>query len=319
MAELTGNAKLRRQLERIAQARMYFRYPTVDPEGFRQMKLASEIDNRTAHFPLAQGTYVIANIREAWWMELPAFLKDDVTVGAAQQCLADNQYFPRLAARAKDNDTLGMMRNVDEYAVVKARPPSKYRLPMSDGQPDFVFSDEENAVLALKHGEQRLFVNFYFRQEFGVSGVARILDLTPTTMRIASVLSQFEVDASGEQWTRPDLIDFERSGGLPPPGEKIHQAWRGEQLPIAKRPDDATRPKYGTWGPFVGKAAFYSLRYGDYLIAINTTIDRSFTLNSPGVPAEGKDLVSGRTVKLDSPLAVPPLSTVVLWLGKGGR
>ncbi len=319
MAELTGDAKLRQQLERIAQARMYFRYPTVDPEGFRQMKLASEIDNRTAHFPLSQGTYAIANIREAWWMELPALLKDDVTVGAAQQCLADNQYFPRLALRAKDNDTLGMMRNIDEYAVVKALPPSKYRLPMSDGQPDFVFSDEENAVLALKHGEQRLFVNFYYRQEFGVSGVTRILDLTPTTMRIASVLSQFEVNASGEQWTRPDIIDFERSGGIPPPGEKIHQAWRGEKLPIAKRPADATRPEYGKWGPFVGKAAFYSLRYGDYLIAINTTTDRSFSLNASGVPAEGKDLVSGRTLKLNAPLAVAPLSTVVVWSGKDGR
>lgn len=315
MAELTGDAKLRQQLERIAQARMYFRYPTVDPEGFRQMKLASEIDNRTAHFPLAQGAYAIANIREAWWMELPAFLKDEATVGAAQQCLADNQYFPRLAARAKDNDTLGMMRNIDEYTVVKTLPPSKFRLPMSDGQPDFVFSDEENAVLALKHGEQRLFVNFYFRQEFGVSGVTRILDLTPTTMRIASVLSQFEVEASGEQWTRPDIIDFERSGGLPPPGEKIHQAWRGEKLPIAKRPADATRPEYGKWGPFVGKAACYSVRYGDYLIALNTTSDRTFELTPPAGRSGARDLVSGRRFDLREKLKVPPLTTVVLDLG----
>lgn len=315
MAELTGDAKLRQQLERIARARMYFRYPTVDPEGFRQMKLASEIDNRTAHFPLSQGAYAIANIREAWWMELPAFLKDDVTVGAAQQCLADNQYFPRLAARAKDNDTLGMMRNIDEYAVVKALPPSKYRQPMSDGQPDFVFSDEENAVLALKYGEQRLFVNFYFRQEFGVSGVTRILDLTPTTMRIASVLSQFEVDASGEQWTRPDIIDFERSGGLPPPGESIQQAWRGEKLPIAKRPADATRPEYGKWGPFVGKAAFYSVRYGDYLIAINTTSDRTFELTPPAGQSSARDLVSGSKFDLREKLKVMPLTTVVFDLG----
>lgn len=316
MAELTGDAKLRQQLERIAQARMYFRYPTVDPEGFRQMKLASEIDNRTAHFPLSQGAYAIANIREAWWMELPALLKDDVTVGAAQQCLADNQYFSRLASRAKDNDTLGMMRNIDEYAVVKALPPSKYRLPMSDGQPDFVFSDEENAVLALKRGEQRLFVNFYYRQEFGVSGVTRILDLTPTTMRIASVLSQFELNASGEQWTRPDIIDFERTGGMPPPGEKIHQAWRGEKLPIAKRPADATRPEYGKWGPFVGKADFYTLRYGNYLFAINTTSDKPFELKTPPEFSAAQELVSKKMIKLSASLKVAPLSTVVLYFEK---
>lgn len=315
MVELTGDEKIRQQLIRIETARMNFRYPSLDAGGYRQMKLASEIDNRTAHFPLAMGAYSIPNIREAWWMELPALLKDPVSVGAAQQCLEDNQYFPRLAKRANDNDTLGMMHNIDEYAVVKALPKSSFRLPMSDGQPDFVFSDEENAVVALKHGDQRLFVNFYFRQEYGVSGATRILDLTPDVMRIATVKSQFEFDATGQEWTRPDVIDFERSGGFSPPGEKIHQAWRGEKLPIAKRPPDASQPKYGNWGPFVGKADFYSLRYGDYLIAINTTTDKTYELELPAGD-EARELVSGKMVKLSGSLHVKPLTTVVLWLGK---
>jgi hypothetical protein len=316
MAELTGDKKVRQQLIRMQAARMYFRYPGLDPEGYRQMKLASEIDGRTAHFPLSQGAYGIANVREAWWMELPAFLKDKVSVGAAQQCLEDNQYFPRLAQRARDIDTLGMMRNLDEYAVVKALPKSSYRLPMSDGQPDFVFSDEENAVLAMKHGEQRLFVNFYYRQEFGVSGVTRILDVTPKVMRIGTILAQFEVESSGQEWTRPDVIDFERSGGFPPPGKKIHQAWRGEKLPIAQRPADASRPQYGAWGPFVGKASFYWLHYGDYLIAINTTSDKTYALKPPEKNSEAKELVSGKIVKLAAPFPVAPRTTVVLFLGK---
>lgn len=314
MAELTGDEKVRRQLGKIEAARMYFRYPGLDPDGYRVMRLASEIDSRTAHFPLSQGAYAIANVREAWWMELPAFLKDPVSVGAAQQCLADNQYFPRLAQRANDNDTLGMMRNLDEYAAVKALPKSSYRLPMSVGQPDFVFSDEENAVLALKHGSQCLFVNFYYRQEFGVSGVVRILDVSPAVMRIATVRSQFEADSSGQEWTRPDIIDFERSGGFPPPGNKIHQAWRGEKLPIARRPADATRPEYGTWGPFVGKASFYSLRYGDYLVAINTTTDKTYELKPPAQASEARELVSGKIIRLTGPLKVGPLTTVVLWV-----
>jgi hypothetical protein len=45
----------------------------------------------------------------------------------------------------------------------------------------------------------------------------RMLDVTPTVMRVATVISQFEVDSCGEEWTRPDIIDFERSGGFPPP------------------------------------------------------------------------------------------------------
>jgi hypothetical protein len=209
-----------------------------------------------------------------------------------------------------------MMRNIDEYATVKALPKSAYRMPMTDGQPDFVYSDEEDAVLVLKHGDQRLFVNFYFRQEFGVSGATRILDLTPDIMRIATVKSHFEVDATGQEWTRPDVIDFERSGGFPPPGEKIHQAWRGEKLPIAKRPADATQPKYGNWGPFVGKASFYWLRYGDYLLAINTTADQTFDLKTPANLAAAKDLIAGKTMKLTGSIKVAPRSTVALWLGE---
>lgn len=316
MVELTGDKKIRQQLIRIETARMNFRYPGLDRDGYHQMKLASEIDNRTAHFPLSQGAYAIANIREAWWLELPAVLKDPVSVGAAQQCLADNQYFPRLAERANDGDTLGMMRNIDEYEIVKALPKSSFQLPMTGGQPDFVYSDEENAVLALKHGDQRLFVNFYFRQEFGVSGATRILDLTPDIMRIATVKSHFEVDATGQDWTRPDVIDFQRSGGFPPPGEKIHQAWRGEKLPIAKRPADASQPKYGNWGPFVGKASFYWLYYGDYLLAINTTVDQTFDLKTPANRDAAKDLIAGKTLKLTGQIKVPPRSTVALWLGE---
>ena len=316
MAELTGDEKVRLQLIKIETTRMNFRYPSLDADGYRTMKLATEIDSRTAHFPLSFGAYSIPHINEAWWMELPAFLKEPVSVGAAQQCLEDNQYFDRLAQRAKDKDTLGMMRNLDEYAVVKALPKSAFRMPMTDGQPDFVFADEENAVLALKHGDQRLFVNFYFRQEFGVSGATRILDITPKTMRIATVKSQFEVNSNGKFWTRPDIIDFERSGGLPPPGNKIHQAWQGEKLPIAKRPDDAPQPRDGTWGPFVGKAAFYWLRYGDYLIGLNTTEASTYTLPVPAGFTQVPDLVSGKTLDLVNEVKVGPLTTVVLYFGK---
>ncbi len=316
MAELTGDEKVCQQLIKIEAARMYFRYPSQDPDGYRQMKLASEIDARTAHFPLDNGAYTGADVRELWWMEVPALTKDPVSVGAAQQCLEDNQYFYRLAQRAKDNDTLGMMRNVNDYAVVKVLPKSDYRLPMTDGQPDFVFSDEQDAVMAVKHGQERLFLNFYFRQEFGVSGAVRILDITPTIMRIATVKSHFEVIPSGQEWTRPDVIDFERSGGFPPPGPKIHQVWRGEELPISRRPDDATQPRYGTWGPFVGKAAFYWLRYGDYLFGVNTTETNNYSLPVPTGYNSAPDLVSGKMLDLSKEVVVGPLTTVVLYLGK---
>jgi hypothetical protein len=187
---------------------------------------------------------------------------------------------------------------------------------MTEGQPDSIFADPEDAVIALKHGDQRLYVNFYFRQEFGVSGATRILDVTPDVMRIATVQSHFEVVPSGQEWKRPDVIDFERSGGFPPPGPRIHQAFAGEKLPISKRPDDATEPRYGSWGPFVGKAAFYWLRYGDYLLAINTTTDHTYTLPAPQGLTEARDFVSGKTLTLAGNLTVGPTTAVVLYLGR---
>jgi hypothetical protein len=317
IAQLTGDEKIRQQLAKLQASRMYFRYPGVDADGYRCMKLASEIDNRTAHYPLSGSAYTAPNIREEWWMDLPALLSDDpVAVGAIQQCLTDNQYFNYIQSRINDPDTLGMMRNVDEYEKVKSLPPSSYRMPMTDGQPDFAWADEQDAVLAIKHGDDRLFVNFYYRAERGVNGVARLQEITPTIDRIATVRTQFQVASSGHTYTRPDWMDAIRSRGMPPPGQEIHEAWAGDVMPIAPRPPDAKLPDYGNWGPFLGKAAFYSLRYGNYLIGLNTSEQIAYTLPIPADHTRAPDLISGKTIDLSSTLNVPPLSTVVLYLGK---
>jgi len=317
IVQLTGDAKIRDQLRNLEAARMFFRYPGVDGDGYQCMKLASEIDNRTAHYPLSGAAYTAPNIREDWWMDVPALLNDDpVAVGAAQQSVADNQYFAYVQSRLKDPDTLGMMRNIDEYAKFKTLSPSSYHLPMGDKQPDFVFSDEEDAVLAIKHGNTRLFVNLYYRAERGVNGVARVFELDPAMTRIATVRTEFETSPSGHTYTRPDWIDGIRSKGLPPPDEVLHEAWAGDTMPITARPPGAPSPAYGDWGPFLGKASFYRLRYGDYLIAVNTTYENTFTIAVPAdAPASARDLVDDQRVSPGEKLTLGPCSTIVLYLG----
>ena len=317
MIVLTGDQKLREQLRKLEAARMVFRYPGVDVDGYRCMKLVSEIDNRTAHYPLSGSAYNAPNIRESWWMEVPALLADDpMAIGVAQQSVAEGQYFAYVESRLKDPDTQGMMRNVDEWEEVSKLPPSFYRLPATPGQSDFGFADEENAVLALKHGDTCLFINFYYRAERAVNRVARVFELDANITRLATVRPEVEVISSGETYERPDWIDGIRGIGHPPPGERIHQALAGEKMPIAKRPDDAKTPKYGDWGPFLGKAAFYSLHYGDYLIGMNTTEDQSYTLRVPPGYRRLPDLISGKEMEVSGDVKVPPLSTVVLYSGK---
>jgi len=315
MVALTGDEKIREQLRKLQDARLIFRYPGFDAEGYRCMKLVSEIDNRTAHYPLAGSAYNAPGIREAWWMETAAMLPDDpAVVGAAQQSVEEGQYFAYIQGRLKDPDTLGMMQNVAEWEKVSQLPPSPQRLPMTPGQPDFAFADEEDAVLALKHGDTNLFINFYYRAEHGVNRVARVYELTPTITRLATVRPDVEVINSGKTYVRPDWIDRLRDRGNPPP-EDIHQAWAGETMPIAMRPDGASLPKYGDWGPFLGKAAFYSLRYGNYLIGMNTTENQSYALHVPPGYNQAPELITGKEIGLTGDITVPPLSTIVLYLG----
>jgi hypothetical protein len=314
IAQLTGDENIRQQLRKLESARMYFRYPAVDADGYRCMKLASEVDNRTAHYPLGGAAYTAPNIREEWWMDVPALLSDDpISIGAAQRSLDDNQYFARIEQRLNDPDTLGMMRNVDEYKKVKSLPSSSYQFPMCDGQPDFAWADEQDAIIAIKHGNTRLFVNLYYRAERGVNGVARILELTPTISRIATVRTEFQVSSTGQFYTRPDWIDGIRSKGMPPPGQDIHQAYAGEKLPIAPRPTDAKLPKYGDFGPFVGKAEHYRVQYGSYLIQMNCSETRQCPIDVPADFAGANDLVSGKQANELSGTSLKPLSTVVLY------
>lgn len=88
-------------------------------------------------------------------------------------------------------------------------------------------------------------------------------------------------------------------------------------MPISARPADAPSPIYGDWGPFVGKASFYRLRYGDYLIAVNTTHGNTYTVTVPAdAPATARELVHDHRVSAGEKLTIGPLSTIVVYLGK---
>ncbi|MGI6233155.1 MAG: hypothetical protein ACOYJF_09960, partial [Prevotella sp.] len=311
MVEMTGDSLIRNRLRELVHARFPFRYPGYDADGYACMKLSSEIDNRTAHYPLSGSAYCEPDIGEAWWMQLPALLSDDpAIVGVAQQSIEEGQYFHYVKHRSTGN-FVGMMRNVDEYNKVKGLAKSNYRLPMTPGQPDFVFADEEDAVLALKQGETNLFINFYYRSERAVNRVARIFEMTPRLARLATARTDVKVISSGMTSTRADWTNSTRNNEVTAPGETIHQAWAGEVMPISKRPDDASQPEYGSWGPFLGKAAFYALDYGPYLIGMNTTEDKVYEKTVKN--GSYYDLVSKKTVEVrNGKVKVQPLTTIVL-------
>jgi hypothetical protein len=93
----------------------------------------------------------------------------------------------------------------------------------------------------------------------------------------------------------------------------VKQALEGEVLPIAKVPA-GVKFKRGDENIYAGKGAFYTFRYGPYLIGMNCTTDRAFDLHVPH-DMKGAKQLGGAKPAGDGAPKVGPRSTVVLWKG----
>ena len=105
----------------------------------------------------------------------------------------------------------------------------------------------------------------------------------------------------------------------------MHQAYAGEVLPLAIIPSDAHpalgSTELGVEEALVGIAPYYELRYGRYLVGMNTTKNQTFTLEAKGagiarlLGAPPRGFHGNRDhVALAHGILVPPQSTVVLYL-----
>jgi hypothetical protein len=68
-----------------------------------------------------------------------------------------------------------------------------------------------------------------------------------------------------------------------------------------------------------GRAEFYHFRYGDFLVAMNTTSSKSFTLPIPAdVPQQAWEMITSQTIDTTETVTVEPRSTLVLFIGEAG-
>ena len=314
-----GDARIKAQLVKIAQARAVFRHPMLDAEGFRALRAETVVGWRDVHFP-GDVTYGQRHTWDASALSMAATTRDPRSLAYAQQMLEDHQFFGPLKEHLRDSGlrvTAGLLDVPEDYDTIQSLPrPGATRLPMTPGQPDFVFSDEEDGVIAVKHGEEILYASLYWRARFGVNGLARVHHLLPRYSRVAVVGEETRFDPSGLTTKRADWINFGfANGGHRYPGD-LHSALAGEELPIAKVPEGIPF-KPGQENAHAGKGTFYVLRYGDYLIAMNTTRDRTFDLKVPADARPATNLVSGGApVPPGATVRVTPRSTLVLYSGK---
>ena len=307
----SGDEKLKDQLLKMMHARAYFRYPMLDEENHPAMRLETAIGWRDTHNP-GEVMYAQRAGGERSVLRGAAETLDPTEIGYVQQMFSENQYFAALAQQVKDNKfraMVGLLEQPDEYAKLNALPAMGKRLPMSTGEPDCVFADEGDGVVAIKNGQEILYASLYWRAGFGINALAHVHLLTPQYSQVATVSEEVQYTPSGKTYKRPDWINFGfANGGLKYPGD-VHQALAGEELPIAAYPADA-KVKPGDESHFAGFADFYVLRFGRYVIAMNTTEGKTFEFDVPG---DGwRNLVSKKNVSTAT-LKVGALATVVLW------
>jgi hypothetical protein len=318
----SGDPRLMAQLVKMARARLKFRYPITDADGYRSMALEQTIGWRD---PKAPG--VTTYVQRMGWDNTPLFIamvsKDPELMAAGQQMLADNQYYAVIQERLENKGqrvTFGMLDAYDEWRAAKTWPKAATRLPMSAGEPDFVFADPLNATIALKHGEERLYAELYWRANCGVNRLSRIHYMTPKTERVATIYGRVEFTPSGKSCVRGQSPQFS-AGAIPDIRypDDAPAALEGEALPIAKMPQGA-RFEGARDNPFAGRGDYYETTYGPYLLAINASPDKTFDLVLPTDQGVLTDLVTRSVVAPGlTKMVIRPGQTAVIHMSGSPR
>jgi hypothetical protein len=206
--------------------------------------------------------------REATSLHAAALTGDAAVMGYARQELADNQFATMLEAHLSGGGlrgTLGLVDAPEDFAAMKK---ADALLPMTQGRPDYLFTDAENAVIALKRGDTILYASLYWRARFGINHLAKVHLITPDYEVRATVPCEAFFEPSGRVYKRPASTDAGYGHGPFHEYDAIPSAHAGEELPVAKIPEGvAYNPK--TWNSFAGAAFAYRLEYGPYLMIVN--------------------------------------------------
>lgn len=312
----SGDAKIKDQLLRIAGARYNFRYPAVDDEGYRCFRAETEVGWRDGgHYP----GNVLYGDRGAAWDATPlmtaAATLDPLAVGIARQMMDDNQLFAMVEQKLKDGNNIRSLQSClhipEQYELVASQPASGLRLPMSANMPDYVFADEEDGVVAIKNGDEILYVSLYWRARNAVNNLAKVHYITPVMERLANVYIETKFEDSGMRYTRPDWVNLGFAGWREW-YTGVHSAHAGEVLPIAKIPEGISF-KSGEENAYAGRADYYLLKFGSYVVAMNSSTNKSFELEIPQAKHRVLDLTKGKYEVKEKKMVINPRTTRVFF------
>lgn len=304
---LTGNEEFRQQAIKMVKARINFRRPAVQVKnavyywamegiGLLAWRGASECDGNFSN-QIAYGD----RTADFGGMYCAASTLDPDLVAYARQMLDDKQFFESLSGLS--GTFIANLDVFEDYYTVKNATASTAKLPMTSGQPDFVWADEENAIVALKHGDDRLWITSYWQANNGINAVARFHYSTPTYDQYGVMETTPQFRNSGTYNVRSSKVDNNVQNYLP--DNPVH-AYAGELLPISVSESMSNTA-------ILGKADYYSFRFGKYLFGINMSATQTGVLRMPKSFQTATELISGTTVT-DTVLTVDSRTTRVVCL-----
>ncbi|MBQ2968956.1 MAG: FIVAR domain-containing protein [Bacteroidaceae bacterium] len=285
-----------------ARHQAYFTYPTVDSDGNRGIIGESSMCWRNRYDP---GKNYYGNL-------LAAYLADDSELmGHMLQAYKNGHYSPdtnnNLFPWGAGSYWLGDA--IEALSTYASQHDSDYPpVPSTDGQPDYMVGDPQDGVVAVKHGDNHLFVNFLANDCPLWSGQAHLI--TPVTAKVI----QFA----------PEVKEFYHSGKTKTLSASY---WNGNHK--IKYPDDPQMayggmtyeyPAYDAEGHYNGartSCQYYQQLLGQYLVAQNCSESDSYSLQPAAVSVDGLsafDIETGKTVTLSTAITLAPLTTKVYYI-----
>lgn len=184
-------------------------------------------------------------------------------------------------------------------------------MPSVPDQPDYVYGDEQAGIVAIKHGREYLFVNFYSESSLGSCGRVH-------------VITEHEVRNVGFV---PDVMEYVPSGQTETIAEYfwngIHKITYPDNPAMADGGTVYDIPAYdgeaGHYQEMRRQCEFYQQQLGNYIVAQNTTLDKTFRLKvaSELMGCKAVDVATGEEVVLSGNMEVAPRTSMAYFLKEG--
>lgn len=197
---------------------------------------------------------------------------------------------------------------IDELIAFGKNHGSDYaKMPGTPGEPDYVFGDEQVGVVAIKHGDNHLFVNFYSENTLSAPGRAHLI--TPTMVRSIGFV--------------PDVMRYTPSGKTTTIAEVYwngnHKITYPDHLVMADAGSTYDEPAYDADGNYQHMRTlcnYYQQLLGNYLVAQNCSDSDTHTLDLTALPAGQKaiDIATGEEITLTDKATMQPRTTVAYYL-----